>query len=233
MAWQDQEWVGYVSISLKVGIVLALAYVAFDYATRPGAEPVEEARQEEPLHEDLYVYPLKTNITRYETADRLVGMELWVKAGWTLVAEPGEQRLGPIEKVVPTRVFERDGDLLIGFERDGKPATLVVGKAGRVYVDDIFFAQDPRELYDHWSDESWAKVEAGEVEPGMSEYQVAFALGAGVPSRVSPGGSTRIVEYRAREAAGLPAVQVTFREGRAESIEILPTEAGESDPAGR
>lgn len=222
MAWRDQEWVTYVSVSLKVGLVFALAYVAYDYATRPTAEPVEQAKQEEPLHEDLYVHPLKTNITRYSTADRLVGMELWVKAGWTLTADPGEQWLPPLEKIVPTRVFERDGDLLIGFERNGKPAELVVGKAGRVYVDDLFFSQDPRELYDHWSDESWEKIEAGEAAVGMSETQVSFALGAGVPSRISPGGSTRIVDFRARQTAGLPPVQVTFREGVAESIEPLP-----------
>lgn len=222
MAWQDQDWVTYLSVSLKVGIVLALGYVAFDYATRPTADPVGQAKQEEPLHEDLYVHPRKTNITRYETADRLVGMELWVKAGWSLTADPAEQWLGPIEKIVPTRVFERSGDLLIEFERNGKPAELVIGKAGRVYADDLFFSQDPRDLYSHWSDESWEKIEAGEAEVGMSETQVSFALGAGVPSRISPGGSTRIVDFRARQTAGLPPLQVTFRENRAESIEPLP-----------
>ena len=224
MAWQDQEWVTYLSASLKVGLVLALLYVGYDYATRPGAEPLEKARVEEPLHEDLYVHPTKTNITRYSTADRLVGMDLWVQSGWTLAAEPGEQWLGPIEKVTPTRVFERDGELLIGFERDGKPAQLAVGQAGRVYVDDIFFAEDPRELYSHWSEESWAKIADGVVEPGMSEFQVTFALGAGVPSRISPGGSTRIIEYRARTVAGLPAYEVTFQDGRVETIEPLAAE---------
>lgn len=224
MAWQDQEWVTYVSVMLKVGLVLALGYVAFDYATRPGAGPAVEVRQEEPLHEDLYVHPKRTNVTRYSTAKRLVGQELWVKAGWSLTAEPGEQWLGPIEKIVPTRVFERNGDLLIEFEREGKPANLVVGRAGAVYVDDLFLAEDPRELYNHWSDESWEKIGAGVVEPGMSEFQVTFALGAGAPTRISPGGSTRVVEYRAREAVGLPAFEVTFRGGRADTITQLPAE---------
>jgi hypothetical protein len=224
MAWQDQEWVTYLSVSLKVGLVLALLYVGYDYATRPTAEPIEQAPVEKPLHEDLYVHPVKTNITRYSTADRLVGMDLWVKAGWTLAAEPGEQWLGPIEKITPTRVFEQDGDLLIGFEREGKPARLAVGRAGRVYVDDLFFAEDPRELYEHWSEESWAKIADGVVEPGMSEYQVTFALGAGAPSRISPGGSTRIVEFRARTVVGLPALEVTFKEGRAETIKPVETE---------
>lgn len=221
MAWQDQEWVTYVSLSLKIGLVFALGYVAYDYATRPSAEPAAQAQQEEPLHEDLYVHPIPTNITRYATADRLVGMDLWVKAGWTLAAEPGEQWLAPLEKLTPTRVFERGGDLWIGFERNGKPAELAVGKAGRVYVDDLFFAEDPRELYDHWSEESWEKVAAGEVSPGMSEFQAAFALGAGVPSRVSPGGATRVVNYRARENVDLPPLQITFVDGRAQTIEPL------------
>lgn len=222
MAWQDQEWVTYVSLSLKIGLALAVGYVAFDYFSRPGADPALETRTEEPLHEDLYVHPLKTNITSYATASRLVGMDLWVQAGWSLAAEPGEQWLKPLEKITPTRVFERDGDMLIEFEREGRKARLAVGRSGRIYVDDVFFAQDPRELYDHWSEESWAKVEAGEVEVGMSETQVFFALGAGGVTRTSPGGSTRVLEFRAREVAGLKPMRVTFQEGRAELIEPLP-----------
>jgi hypothetical protein len=221
MAWQDQEWVTYVSLSLKIGLVLAVGYVAYDYFTRPSADPVEGARKEEPLHEDLYVHPLKTNITQYATASRLVGMDLWVKAGWTLTAEPGGQWLEPLEKITPTRVFERDGDMWIEFDRDGKTARLMVGSGGRIYVDDVLFAQDPREIYEHWSEESWAKVEAGEVEVGMSETQVVFALGAGSLVRASPGGATRVVEFTARQVAGLAPVRVTFREGRAESIEPI------------
>ena len=223
MAWQDEEWVSYVSVSLKIALALAVGYVAFDWLTRPSVGPSDAEVRERPLQADLYVVPPKTNITRYATAQRLVGMDLWVRGGWGLAAQPGDRWLAPLEKITPTRVFERDGDLLIRFEKAGRPAELVVGKGGAVYVDELLFSKDPRELYGHWSEETWKKIEAGEAEPGMSEFQVGFALGSGTPVDVSPGGATRVVEYRAREVAGLAPMRVVFRGGIADTVEPAPS----------
>ncbi|MBI1354173.1 MAG: hypothetical protein GC160_07490 [Acidobacteria bacterium] len=222
MAWHEQEWVGYVSVSLKVALVLAVGYVAFDWFTRPSAAPVETQVEEKPLQEDLYVVPPKTNIASYATAKKLVGMDLWVRAGWALTAQPGDRLLPPLAKITPKKVFQRDGALWLGFFLDSQSAEVMVGNGGVVYVDDIFFSKDPKELYSHWSEQDWQKIEAGQAEPGMSETQVNFALGAGAASRVSPGGATRIVEYRAREAAGLEPLRVTFRDWIAQSVEPIP-----------
>jgi hypothetical protein len=213
----EKPWVAVVSVSLKIGLVLALAYVAYDYVTRPGVGAgAPPGRRETPLQADQYVHPSKTNISTYASAKRLEGMELWIKEGWRRAAEPGERLLGPLERVTPTRVYEQDGELRIAFEKDGKASWLAVGEDRRVFVDDIFFIEDPIELYAHWSEEDWRRVRNHETWIGMSEMQAIFSLGYGRPLDVSPGGQTRIVEFPGRPKEK-PAV-ITFRAGTATEI---------------
>ena len=90
-----------------------------------------------------------------------------------------------------------------------------------MFVDDIFFVKDPRQIYDHWTDEMWAEAAQGVVAPGMSEVRIGFALGVGQVVRQSPGGMTRIVDYKQCAAAGLDPVRVTYRDHVAESTEPL------------
>lgn len=44
-------------------------------------------------------------------------------------------------------------------------------------TDEIFFYEDPHQLYSHWKPEQWAAVDAHKVIPGMSEHQVQISLG--------------------------------------------------------
>jgi hypothetical protein len=213
----QKAWLPLVSLSLKVGLTLAVAYAAFDYFTRPGAGAGGTKEQtESPLQADLYVYPAKTHISTYDSAKKLEGMELWTKEGWRWTAKPGERLLGPLEKVVPTRVYRQDGELRIAFEKEGEPAWLAIGTDGRVFVDEIFFIENPEELYSHWTEEDWRRVRAHETWTGMSEIQAIFSIGYGRPVDVSPGGKTRIVEFPGRPDAA-PAV-ITFRDGIAAEI---------------
>jgi hypothetical protein len=43
--------------------------------------------------------------------------------------------------------------------------------------DEIFFYDDPHQLYSHWGAETWAHIDKHEVVPGMSENQAMMALG--------------------------------------------------------
>jgi hypothetical protein len=62
------------------------------------------------------------------------------------------------------------------------------------------------------------------IEPGMTEHQITFAIGAGATVRSSPSGTERVVDYRMAEKAGLTPVRVTFHEGKAtEIIELEST----------
>ena len=45
------------------------------------------------------------------------------------------------------------------------------------YTDEIFFYDDPHELYKHWGPEIWKAVDAHQVILGMNERQVELSLG--------------------------------------------------------
>ncbi len=223
MRWRDQEWFTVTGVLLKIGLVAAGIFLAGAYLERAWRKPFErEKPQQIDFHADLYVNPPKSYVRNFETAQRkLVGMTLWVREGWRWAYEPGERFFEPLEKVVPTRVFQRRDAILIGFKRDGASASFVIGRGDRAFVDDIFFINDPRELYSHWSDEAWEKIENHQVELGMSERQVGFALGAGVPVLARNGSPIRIVAYTFCEEGGLEPVRVTFRDWVAEKIEPI------------
>src|SRR5207302_447195 len=45
-------------------------------------------------------------------------------------------------------------------------------------VNDVFYIQDPHELYGHWGENTWKSIEEHKAKPGLNELQVNFALGA-------------------------------------------------------
>ena len=51
------------------------------------------------------------------------------------------------------------------------------GKDYTFYTDEIFFYDDPHELYKHWGAEIWKAVDAHQVILGMNERQVELSLG--------------------------------------------------------
>jgi hypothetical protein len=56
----------------------------------------------------------------------------------------------------------------IGYKQDGQYT---------FYTDEIFFYDDPHELYKHWGPEIWKAVDAHQVILGMNERQVELSLG--------------------------------------------------------
>jgi len=220
MANGDRDWVTTVSILLKITLVVCVIYVAGVFLQRAWRDPIQpEVPEQVEIHDDFYVHPVKTHISSFNTASKkLPGMDLWVREGWRWPVEPSGRPLEPLEQVTPTRVFRRDGEVWIELEQGG---SLPITMGGRFLVDEIFFAQDPRELYDHWSEETWEKVERHEVEEGMSEVQVGFALGFGRVVSASMGSPVRVVEYTAGDEAGLEPVRVRFRDYNAVEIEPI------------
>ena len=104
------------------------------------------------------------------------------------------------------------------FEKAGKSYAFPIGsvKAGnyQIYSDEMLFIQDPHELYKHWPADIWDAIEKHEVKLGMNEFQVAFAIGMGVPERSSDP-AVKTVHY---PNGGKP-VSVTYRNGRAAEIQ--------------
>lgn len=62
------------------------------------------------------------------------------------------------------------------------------------YTDEIFFYDDPHELYKHWGPDVWKAVDSHQVILGMSEREVQMALGQ-VSDSVSNDYGNRVVVY--------------------------------------
>lgn len=62
------------------------------------------------------------------------------------------------------------------------------------YLDEIFFYDDPHQLYKHWGPEVWKAVDTHQVINGMSERQVQMALGQ-VSKSLSNDYGNRLVVY--------------------------------------
>ena len=107
------------------------------------------------------------------------------------------------------------------FELDGKTYAVPIGaeKGGdlKIYSDEIFFIEDPHELYKHWPPEVWKAVEEHRVQPGMNELQASFAIGAGIPEGSGDYGS-RTLHY----ANGGKPVTITFENDKAADIKTGP-----------
>jgi hypothetical protein len=73
----------------------------------------------------------------------------------------------------------------VGYRQDGQYT---------FYTDEIFFYDDPHELYKHWGPEIWKAVDSHQVILGMNERQVQLALGQ-VSKSVSNDYGNRLVIY--------------------------------------
>ena len=218
----EKEWRDWVGSVFVMAVIVALVYAAVGSIAEwanPRLKPPR--KQERTIHPDLYVYHPKSYVDSAASAEELIGRTLWVMEGYRWIYEPGEQTFEPLEKIVPTGVRSRGEQTLLEFERDGRTHTVAIGTGERFYVDAIFLLKNPHELYAHWTPADWEKIEAYRVEPGMTEYQTAFALGAGSLARYSPGGALRILDYTFRRSAGLPALRVTFMDGLVTKVEPL------------
>jgi hypothetical protein len=178
------------------------AYVAYERheAMKDDAKP----KQETALKADYYVTPKKLHPYDLKSARQLTEQPVWVKLGYQHTYYPYDlQRhktdfgheagtLLPLQKLaiqdVVTDVSPQAPGIkqvLARFSLDGKSYAVPIGaeKGGdfKIYSDDIFFIEDPRDLYKHWPADVWEKIDAHEVQAGMSELQASFAIGLGIP----------------------------------------------------
>lgn len=206
------------------------------------AEKQKHARDVGYSNPDYYVTPKKLYPYDLKTAKQLIQQPVWVKEGYRYAYYPYESSskkvdfsheaglLLPIEKLAikdvvtatpPTAGGHRQ--VMAVFEKDGKNYAVPIGfeadEQYKIYSDEMFFIEDPRELYKHWPLDVWQAVEQHEVKPGMNEMQADFAIGMGVPDA----GDTsyeKIVRY---PNGGKPLV-IIYHHGKA--AEIKPGSPG-------
>ncbi|HKF01211.1 MAG TPA: hypothetical protein VKB49_02815 [Candidatus Sulfotelmatobacter sp.] len=191
---------------------------------------------------DYYVNPKKLYPYDVKSAKQLTQQPVWVKEGYRYTYydyEPVAKRvdfghesgtLGPIEKLAITdvvvasnKVSGQPKQVVAVFQKAGKSSAVPIGYESdgeyKIYSDEIFFIEDPHNLYKHWSPDVWQAVEQHQVKPGMNEMQADFAIGMGIPDagdtsyqktvHYPNGGSPLVVVYQDGKAAevkpGTPA----------------------------
>ena len=183
---------------------------------------------------DYYVTPKKLYPYDLKSARQFMQQPVWVKEGYrytyypfnpsTRRADFGHEAgtLLPIERleikdVVIDALPKRGGrQMMAVFQKEGKSYAVPIGFESdgqyKIYADEMFYIEDPRELYKHWPAEVWQAVERHEVKPGMNELQADFAIGMGVPD--AGGSPEKTVRY---PNGGKPLV-VIYHDGKAVEI---------------
>ena len=233
----DPEFQKKLQVFLAIAIVLAggrAAYIVYERheAMKEDAKP----KQEMTLKADYYVTPKTVHAYDLKSARQFTEQPVWVKYGYQLTYYPYDSKLHktdfgheagvllPLQKLaiqdVVTDVAPQapgNKQVLACFSLDGKNYAVPIGaqKGGdfKLRANDIFFIEDPHDLYKHWPADVWKKIDAHEVQSGMSELQASFAIGSGIPEGSGDYGS-RTLHY----ANGGKPLVITFQNDKAVEI---------------
>ena len=236
----DAETRKKLQVVLLLGIVIAgarAAYIVYERheAMKEDANP--KGHIEVKLNTDAYVTPKKLHPYDLKSARQLTQQPVWVKVGYYHTYYPYNAAshkadfaheagtLGPLQKLAIKDVVKDVSpkapgtkQVLATFELDGKAYAVPIGAEKgaefNIYSDDIFFIEDPHELYKHWPPDVWKAIEEHRVQNGMSELQASFAAGAGIPAGSGGDYGSRTLHY----ANGGKPLAVTFENNRAVAI---------------
>jgi hypothetical protein len=223
-------------IQLVLVIVIAVAALRAGYVVYSRhSESTKPATSQAPaLNPDYYVVPKKLYPYDLKSAKQLTQQPVWVREGYRFTYYPYDRArrhadfsheaglLLPIQKleikdVVSDATPQHLQQVMAVFEQEGKTYAVPIGSHSgdsyQIYSDEMFFIQDPRELYKHWPADVWVSIEQHQIKPGMNEFQAYFSIGMGVPERSSDP-AVKTVRY---PNGGKP-VTITFRDGKAAEI---------------
>jgi len=126
----------------------------------------------------LDFYPYVGHAAQYgKSAGTLLGAE-------PIVVKDAVEQVAP--KAATYRIPGGDKQVLLVFTKPGSsdtakeyavPVGYRQGSDYTFYTDEIFFYDDPHELYKHWGPEIWKAVDEHQVILGMNERQVELSLG--------------------------------------------------------
>ena len=229
-----------IQIALALAVIVAGARAAYILYERRAdflaAQKQEQAKKAGYSNADYYVVPKKLYPFDVESAKQLTQQPVWVKEGYRYTYYPydaGRKRtdfaheaglLLPIERLeikdVVTGIPPGAGNrrqVMAVFQREGKSYAVPIGFEAegqyKIYSDEMFFVEDPHELYKHWPADVWQAVGQHEVKPGMNELQADFAVGMGAPD-AGASSAEKKVHY---PNGGKPLV-VIYREGKAAEV---------------
>jgi hypothetical protein len=226
-----------IQLGLFLLFLLATARAGYIFYQRYQDRVAEEKAKLSPVgyaNPDYYVTPKKLYPYDLKSAKQLTQQPEWVKEGYRYTYyhyDPATKKidfaneaglLGPIEKVAVTDVVmakpqksDQRPQVMAVFQKEGKDFAVPIGYESdgeyKIYSDEMFYIQDPRDLYKHWPPDVWQSIEQHQVKAGMNEMQASFAIGMGVPDsgdtsyektvRYPDGGKPMVVVYHDGKAA--------------------------------
>ena len=224
-----------VLIALFVLATLRAAYIFYQrHEDAVAAQKKKLAQDAGYSNADYYVAPKKLHPYDLKSAKELTEQPEWVKEGYRYTYyryDPATKKVDfgheaglllPIEKLQVKDVVMANApgtghqrQVVAVFEKDGKSYAVPIGYEAdeqyKIYSDEMFFVEDPHDLYKHWPADVWQAVDAHQIKPGMNELQADFAVGMGVPDagdssysktvRYPNGGKPLVVNYHDGKAA--------------------------------
>jgi hypothetical protein len=198
-------------------------------------ERQKQARNLAYSNPDYYVTPKKLYPYDLKSARQLTKIPVWVKEGYRYTYYPFDSstrrvdfsheagtllplaRLELKDVMVDTPPKGGRRQMMAVFQQDGKAYAVPIGYENEgqynIYSDEMFYIEDPHELYKHWPADVWQAVEHHEVKPGMNELQADFAIGMGVPD-AGASSDEKTVRY---PNGGKPLVGI-YQGGKAKQI---------------
>ena len=226
-----------IQIALALAIVVAgvrAGYILYqrheDYVAAQKQQQAKSAGYSNP---EYYVTPKKLYPFDLKSAKQLTQQPVWVKEGYRYTYYPYDTArkrtdfgreaglLLPIERlevkdVVPDSAAGKR-QMMAVFQKEGKSYAVPIGfeadEQYKIYSDEMFYIEDPHDLYKHWPADVWKKIDAHEVQDGMDELQTLFAIGMGIPEGSGNYGSETL-----RYANGGKPLVVTFENNKAIAI---------------
>jgi hypothetical protein len=193
-----------------------------------------------PLNPDFYVSPRKLYPYDVKSAKQLTRQPAWVKVGYFYPYYPYDPaahhtdfshesgKLLPLQKLeikdVVSSVSPKTGGLeVLAVFREGAKfyATSIASDRGggdlKFYSDDMFFIEDPHQLYKHWPADIWQSIDQHQVKPGMTDMQADFAIGIGL---MDP--SSDSIDKKMNYPNGGKPLTITYHDGKAMDIRPGP-----------
>ncbi len=229
---KTRKWIQVARVFAVAGALVRLGFI---FRQREKPLPVPK-KVETPLAPEQYVSPKKLYAYDLKSARQITRQPAWVREGYKHVYYPFNParhrtdfrqesgRLGPIERLEIKDVLldtspgsPDQHQVMAAFEKAGRWYAFPIGaeRAGQyqIYIDEILYIQDPRELYDFWPPDVWLAIDRHEVKPGMNELQASFAVGVGLIES-SAASEDRVLRY---PNDGHPLI-VTYRGGKAVKV---------------
>lgn len=237
-----KPWQKIALIVLPAILILGIGIWRIQVArNRPVA--VQPRNEERHLSDEQMVQPRKLYIDDLKSARDLIGKPIWVQAGYELEyypytahhvdfahksgVLPSVQQLDIRDIVtqkfpagLETRVPRGTNQAFAVFTMPGDPkeyATAIgtiQGNDSTYYCDNVFYYDDPHQMYKFWPSDIWQAVDQHQPKAGMTELEVAMALGVMQRSDSSNYGN-RTVDYD----AGGKHWKVTFENDKVTQVQ--------------